>query len=197
MHSGTSEFVNNKASTILKLLCGRYCLNSLRHKFNNNYSPKCQMCSMNATEDIDHFLTICPYLDGARHYTLLLWKHHLSNIVYNLFHSAILKWPSNKLTTFLLDPMSQLSVSDITHHQNLKLYIYQFAQDFVFSIHCQRQLYYGDWSKSWSTQNYQLKIFIHVSGRLQHLVLLFVCFIRLVTGSWPEMYVYVSKQNIR
>ena len=90
LHSGTSEFVNKKASIILKMLCGRYCLNSLKHKFNNNHSPKCQMCSMNETEDIVHFLTICPYLDGARHYTLLLWKHHLSNIVYNLFHSTIL-----------------------------------------------------------------------------------------------------------
>ena len=81
LHSGTSEFVNNIASTILKLLCGRYRWNSLRHKFNNNYSPKCQMCSMNETEDIVHFLTICPYLDGARPYTLILWKHYLSNIV--------------------------------------------------------------------------------------------------------------------
>ena len=143
------------------------------------------MCSMGETEDIIYFLIICPYLDGARHYALLLWKHHLSNIVYNLFHSAILKWSSTKLTSFLLDPMSQFSVSDISPHQNLKLYIHKFAQDFVFSIHHQRQLYYGDWSKSWCTQNYQLKIFIHVSRRLQHLVFLFMCDIRLVTGSCP------------
>ena len=67
LHSGTSDFVNYKSSTILKLLCGRYCLNTLKHKFNTNYSPLCQMCTMNTMEDIDHFLSICPYLDGARH----------------------------------------------------------------------------------------------------------------------------------
>ena len=39
VHSGTSEFVNRKTSIILKLLCGRYRLNSLRHKFSNTYSP--------------------------------------------------------------------------------------------------------------------------------------------------------------
>ena len=72
LHSGTSEFVNHKSSTILKLLCGRYRLNSLRPKFNTIYSPICQMCKMNVIEDIDHFLTICPYLDGARYYALLL-----------------------------------------------------------------------------------------------------------------------------
>ena len=33
VHSGTSKFVNRKTSIILKLLCGRYRLNSLRHKF--------------------------------------------------------------------------------------------------------------------------------------------------------------------
>ena len=148
VHSGTSEFVNKKTSIILKLLCGRYRLNSLRHKFSNDYSPKCQMCSMDVTEDVFHFLIICPYLDGARQYALLLWKHQLSNIVYNLFHSVILKWSNIKLTSFLLDPMSQFSTSDISPHQNLKLDIYKFAQDYVFSIHRQRQLYYGDWSKS-------------------------------------------------
>ena len=91
VHSGTSEFVNRKTSIILKLLCGRYRLNSLRHKFNKNYSPICQMCSMNVIEDVSHFLIICPYFDGARQYTLLLWKHQLSNTVYNLFHLVISK----------------------------------------------------------------------------------------------------------
>ena len=79
-HSGTSEYVNYKSSTILKLLCGCYRLNLLRHKFNTNYSPICQMCSMNITKYIDNFFTICPYLDGARYYALLLWKNQLSNI---------------------------------------------------------------------------------------------------------------------
>ena len=72
IHSGSSEYLNSKNSTILKLLCGRYRLNSLRHKFNPNISPMCQMCLMNVIEDIDHFLFICPYLDGARFYALLL-----------------------------------------------------------------------------------------------------------------------------
>ena len=62
LHSGTSEYVNHKSSIILKLLCGHYHLNLLRHKFNTNYSPICQMCSMNTIEDIDHFWPYVPIL---------------------------------------------------------------------------------------------------------------------------------------
>ena len=71
------------------------------------------MCSMNIHEDFDHFLFICPYLDGARYYALLLWKNQFSNIIYNLFYSALLNWPESKLTPLLLDPMSQFSYSDV------------------------------------------------------------------------------------
>ena len=78
------------------------------------------MCSMNAIEDVSHFLIICPYLDGARQYALLLWKHQLSNIVYNLFHSVILKWSISQLTAFLLDPMSQFSTIDLSPHKKPK-----------------------------------------------------------------------------
>ena len=74
-------------------------------------------------------------------------ENQLSNIVYNLSYSALLKWPISKLFPFLLDPMSQFSYSDIAPHQNMQLHIYKFAQDYVFSIHRQRQLFYGEWNK--------------------------------------------------
>ena len=106
------------------------------------------MCSMNSIEDIEHFLTICPYHDGARHYALLLWKSQLSNIVYNLFSSAMLYWPNDKLTHLLLDPMSQFQYPDVSSHQNLELNLNNFAQDFTFSLHPQRQIFYGEWSKT-------------------------------------------------
>ena len=93
------------------------------------------MCSMNTTEDIEHFLTICPFFDGARYYTLLLWKNQLSNIVYNLFYSAISHWPNDKLTPLLLDPMSQFQYSDVASHQNLELHLNNFTQDYIFSLH--------------------------------------------------------------
>ena len=103
---------------------------------------------MNTTEDIEHFLTICPFLDGARYYALLLWKNQLSNIVYNLFYSAILQLPNDKLTPLLLDPMSQFKYSDVAPHQNLELYLNNFTQDYIFSLHRQWQMFYGDWSKT-------------------------------------------------
>ena len=106
------------------------------------------MCSMNKTEDIKQFLTICLFLDGARYYALLLWKNQLSNIVYNLFYSAISHWPNDKLTPLLLDPMSQFQYSDVAPHQNLELHINNFAQDYIFSLHCQCQMFYGDWRKN-------------------------------------------------
>ena len=77
IYSGTSEFLNHKSSILIKLLCGQYRLNSLKNKFNTNNSPFCQMCTMKSIEDIDHFLILCPYLDGARFYALLLWKNEL------------------------------------------------------------------------------------------------------------------------
>ena len=112
------------------------------------------MCSMNVIEDIDHFLTTCPYLDGARLYALLLWKNQFSNIIYNLFHSAIQNWPNNKLTPFLLDPISQFNYSDIAPHPNLQYQLYKFAQDYVFSINCQCQIFYGEQSKSQNASGY-------------------------------------------
>ena len=130
----------------MKLLCGRYRLNSLKNKFNTNNSPFCYMCSMNSIEDMEHFLTLCPYLDSARFYALLLWKNQLSNLVYNLFYSAILYWPNNKLTQLLLNPMSQFQYSDISPHPNLEINMNNFVQDFTYSLHCQRQIFYGEWS---------------------------------------------------
>ena len=102
------------------------------------------MCTMKSIEDIDHFLTICPYLDGARFYALLLQKNQLSNLVYNLFYSAILHWPSHKLIQLLLDPMTQFQYSDISPHPNLEINMNSFVQDFTFSLH--RQIFYGEWS---------------------------------------------------
>ena len=128
------------------MLCSRYRLNLLKHKFNTNTSPLCQKCTMQTIEDIDHFLTICPYLDGARFYALLLWKEQMSNIIYNLFYSAMLHWPSCKLIHLLLDPMSQFQYSDITPHPNLEINMISFVQDFIFSLHRQRQIFYGEWS---------------------------------------------------
>ena len=103
---------------------------------------------MNVVEDIDHFLIICPYLDGARYYALLLWKNQISNVVYNLFYSAFLSWNISRLTPLILDPMSQFSLSDIAPHQNLQIDMYKFVQDFVFSIHRQRQIFYGELPKT-------------------------------------------------
>ena len=148
INSGTSDYVNMKTSTILKLLCGRYRLNNLKNKFNNNHSPMCKMCSMNVIEDIPHFLVTCPYLDGARQYALLLWRHQISVTVYNMVHSIILKWPVDQITSFILDPMSLFNDADVSPHSNLKNDLFNFAQDFTYSLHRQRQLYYGEWIKS-------------------------------------------------
>ena len=147
-NSGTSDYVNMKTSTILKLLCGRYRLNKLKNKFNNNHSPLCKMCSMNVLKDIPHFLVICPYLDGARQYSLLLWRHQISLTVYNMVHSIFLKWTVIQVTSFILDPMSLFNDADISPHNNLKNDLFKFAQDFTYSLHRQRQLYYGEWTKS-------------------------------------------------
>ena len=106
------------------------------------------MCSMNIAEDTEHFLLICPYLDGARYYALLLWKNQFLNIIYNLFYSALLFWPNSKLTPLILDPMSQFSYSDIAPHQNHQVNMYKLAQDYVFSIHRQRQIFYGELPKT-------------------------------------------------
>ena len=129
---------------MLKLMCGRYRLNSLRNKFNPSTSPMCQMCLMNTVEDIVHFLFICPYLDGARLYALLLWKNQMSNTTYNLFFSALQSWHISKLVPLFLDPMSQILYSDIASYDDLQTNMYKFVQDYAYSIHRQCQIYYGD-----------------------------------------------------
>ena len=45
------------------------------------------------------------------------------------------------------------SVADVSPHSNLKNDLFNFAQDFTYSLHSQRQLYYGEWIKSWNLQN--------------------------------------------
>ena len=103
-----------------------------------------------------NILILCPYLDGARLYALLLWKNQLSNIVYNLFYSAILYWPNNKLTQLLLDPMSQFQYSDISPHPNLEINMNNFVQDFTYSLHRQQQIFYGEWSGTWCNHEWIL-----------------------------------------
>ena len=101
------------------------------------------MCNMNTIEDVNHFLLLCPYLDGARFYSLLLWKTNLSHPIYNLFSSAMLCWPNSKLISLLLDPMSQFQPK--YSHFNLDNDLLRFAQDYIFSLHRQHQLFYGEW----------------------------------------------------
>ena len=100
---------------------------------------------MNTIKDINHFLLVCPYLDGARVYALLLWKAQLSNTIYNLFSSAMLHWPNFKLICLLLDPMSQFQPKEIGPYLNLDADMLRFVQDYIFSLHCQRQIFYGEW----------------------------------------------------
>ena len=91
INSGTSEYLNHKSSILLKMLCGCYCLNSLKHKFNTNTSPLCQMCTMRTIEDVDHFLTVCPYLDGARFYALLA-PHGAQAVIAFRYYSTTLPY---------------------------------------------------------------------------------------------------------
>ena len=99
---------------------------------------------MNSIEDITHFLLDCPYLDGARFYSLLMWKTNLSHPIYNLYSSAMLLWSNIKIVSLLLDPMSQFQSKDINSHLNLDNDMLSFAQDYIYSLHRQRQLYYGE-----------------------------------------------------
>ena len=103
------------------------------------------MCNMRTIEDINHFLLECPYLDSARVYALLLWKAQLSNTIYNLFSSAILHWPICKIILLLLDPISQFHPKEIGPHPNLDIDMLRFVQDYIFSLHRQCQVLYGEW----------------------------------------------------
>ena len=40
--------------------------------------------------------------------------------------------------------MSQFSYTDIAPHKDLQTNMYKFVQDYIFSIHRQRQIFYGD-----------------------------------------------------
>ena len=81
-------------------------------------------------------------------------KKQMSNTIYNLFSSAMLHWPNSKLIHLLLDPMSQFQHKDISPHPNLELDMLSFVQDFIFGLHCQCQVFYGEWSGSWWTKIY-------------------------------------------
>ena len=72
----------------------------------------------------------------------------MSNTTNNLFLSAMLHWPNCKLIHLLLDPMSQFQHKDIGPQPNLKYDMLSFVQDFIFSLHRQRQVFYGEWSGS-------------------------------------------------
>ena len=67
-------------------------------------------------------------------------------------HSIILMWPDDQLTSFILDPMSLFNDADISPHNNLKNDLFKFAQDFTYSLHRQRQTYFGEWIKPWQLQ---------------------------------------------
>ena len=108
-------------------------------------SPLCKLCSMSAIDDLTHILLICPYLDGARSYALLLWANNPDKSTYNLFHSAFKLWPDNKLLCLLLDPSSEISdVSIKAHPINFLENSINFVQDFLYSIDRQRRLFHGD-----------------------------------------------------
>ena len=100
---------------------------------------------MSAIDDLTHILLICPYLDGARYYALLLWANKPDKSTYNLFHSAMKLWPDDKLLCLILDPSSELSDLSIKAHPNNFLeHSINFAQDYLYSIDRQRRLFQGD-----------------------------------------------------
>ena len=60
----------------------------------------------------------------------------------------MLHWPNCKLIHLLLKPMSQFQYKDISPHHNHELDMLSFVQDFIFILHRQRQVFYGEWSGS-------------------------------------------------
>ena len=114
--SGSSNFLNFKAPLALKMLCGRYRTNLLKNKFNPSVSKVCKLCNMSAVENLIHVVLVCPYLDGARSYALLLWANRSDKSIYNLFSSAIKVWPDNKFLSLMQDPSSEISEISIKAH---------------------------------------------------------------------------------
>ena len=100
---------------------------------------------MYAIENLTHVVLVCPYLDGARSYALLLWANRSDKSIYNLFTSALKSWPDNKLLSLLLDPSSETSeISIKAHPKNFLELCINFAQDFLYSVDRQRRQFFGD-----------------------------------------------------
>ena len=100
---------------------------------------------MNVPEDVSHFLLVCPYLEGAHEFALLLWSHNDQRSIYNMFLSAFQLWPCNELIKLLLDPSSQIDTMTIrSHDSNFLTNTIKFSQDYLYSLHRQRNIFYGE-----------------------------------------------------
>ena len=100
------------------------------------------MCKMNTIEDTPHFILVYPYLDGARYYALLLWHNNINHPIYNMFSFTLKFCPSPKMIKLLLDPVSMFYKKIIKSHINFASNSIQLAQDFLYSLHRKRNIFY-------------------------------------------------------
>ena len=100
---------------------------------------------MSVIENLSHVLLVCPYLDGARSYAMLLWANKVDKSTYNLFSSAIKFWADDKVLNLLLDPSTEIDEASIKAHPiNFLENCINFAQDYLYSVDRQRRLFLGD-----------------------------------------------------
>ena len=107
------------------------------------------MCSMKVCEDILHFILYCPYLDGACQFALLLGLNNPNCPSYNMFLSAFELGPCTKLIKLLLYLLSQFEARTINYYNDFATNIIKYTQDFLYSIHRQQNLYYGEIIWTW------------------------------------------------
>ena len=124
-----------KAEVKARLLTGTYMLKETKAKFSRNtHTPLCELC-YEETEDVKHFLLICPTLNDIREEHLYTLKCYLNNIQEGAYEAIC---ENKQLIQLILDSSMDILKGIVTLTKRNHIDIEQITRTLCYCLHVKR-----------------------------------------------------------
>lgn len=124
-----------KAEVKARLLTGTYMLKETKAKFSRNTdTPLCELC-YEETEDVKHFLLICPTLNDIREEHLYTLKCYLNNIQEGAYEAIC---ENKQLIQLILDSSMDILKGIVTLTKRNHIDIEQITRTLCYCLHVKR-----------------------------------------------------------
>ena len=134
-NSAKKQHGSKESGVKARLLTGTYMLKETKAKFSRNTdTPLCELCC-EETEDVKHFLLICPTLNDIREEHLYTLKCYLNNIQEGAYEDIC---ENKQLIQLILDSSMDILKGIVTLTKRNHIDIEQITRTLCYCLHVKR-----------------------------------------------------------